>query len=304
MHLKKSIIIAFCVFCVAIFMMNVTFFSGSSINQTFNKTEVTSVETGQIEKIHIQPQLYSSSNNGNDVTMCVYPCELVCCFATNTGYVRDYYMEYRIETVMSANTKNWEIMGGEPQAGNSNYCHSTTSNAGWSTILHMKWPACCEKSPSQISPSNWPLNSHPLNTRAFPQNAIGCGSTETKTYAVGFDGGFGYMGVSAGITLTDSTSVTYSEFCINPEHLKTCCLEFETSDNMGSKTSNAVSSFTVYVGSAIQTSNEWTHIFICEDSHYVSISPTSWSGTFGCIGHYSCSCVQTGGGYNYDSTIT
>lgn len=304
MSLKKSIVLTLCIFCVAIFTMNATFFSVSSLNQNSEMEVSPSVKTGCIDKIQIQPKCYPGSNDGNDVTMCVYPCELVYCFETSTGYVRDYYMEYRIETILSANTKNWEIMGGEPSAGTKNYCDSNTLNSGWSTILHMEYPACCVESPSQKPPSIWKCNSHPLNTRAFPKNAVGCGSSETMTYSIGFNAGVGYMGTSTGLSLTDSTSVSYSEFCIDPVHLNSHCLEFETSDNMGSKTSNAVSAFTVYVGSAIQTSNEWTHIFICEDSHFISLVPTSWSGTFGCIGHYSCSCVQTGGGYNYDSTVS
>ena len=301
--IKMISLICVALFCLSMGIGNINIQKNNAKAETFTTT----IQTGCISKIRFQSLCPPASKvNGSCSQMIIYPCELVCCLENpNTGKDQKYYyMEYSIETIMNAG-KGWEIMGGELQAGSSTYCKDHSSNAGWSTILNMKWPACSQNAPSSTNkPSTWELNCNNLDSRALPANTESVGKGDTQTFLVGFSGGFGYMGASAGVQLTDSKTVTYGAICVNPYEKTPHCVGFETSDNIGETTSSAITTFTVYVGSAIQISPEWAHIFVIEKTHYVSTSETYvYSGVCNPVlcGVYSLTSICVGGGFNVDS---
>lgn len=299
----KLMKVCFSVICVAIFFLS----SGVGNQFTLEQRDgyKAKSETDSNSIIFCTNSLYrgksSASVNGNCAVIYVYPCVVGVC----QSHTKTYYIDYLVETIMNAGL-GWEIMGGEPQAGHCTYCYTDRTNAGWSTILHMEYPACCANGPSSTNrPSCWPFNSHNLNANALPPDATSIGSGDTLTTTLGFNIGASYSGVSAGVSMTDSKTVTYGAMCICPIHLTQSCLEFESSDNMGEKTSNYITAFTVFMGTAIQfnTIGQWEHIFICENTHFVSTTETchvTWGGRIPVrYLTYSMTTVQIGGGFSF-----
>ena len=293
-----------CIICVAIFLFLVGLDHPTLSKNVYNQKEAgADVSYGLLCKIPWKTVKRTNTVNGSCTAMFVYPCQVLCCKETNSGPVKEWFMEYKVQTLMNANRNGWEIMGGKQQAGSNTFCSNSASNAGWTTSFHMEYPACCKNAPSSNNrPGCWIFDSHNLNSRAMPQDPLHIGNSNTVTYSVGFNLGFGYEGVGAGLQLTDSNSVTYAAICIFPTHLSNSCLEYKTSDNYGATTSSYITTFSVYMGSAIQISNEWTHIFICEYTNYVSTSYTHFISSGGyVVGEYSRTIVQVGGGFNFNA---
>ena len=139
----------------------------------------------------------------------------------------------------------------------------------------------------------WKLNTNNIGLNAVPNTKLGIGTSVTCEYTSGFDANGGVSGASVGLTLTDSQTVTYHAVCINPATLWQSCLYYKTSDNLGETTSAQITTFTTYVGTAFPISNEWTHIYVGEDLHFISCAPNA--------GTYNMETLQVGGGFNFNA---
>ncbi|OWP54752.1 MAG: hypothetical protein B2I18_05875 [Cuniculiplasma sp. C_DKE] len=271
----------------------------SEFGESASKVNVTpDLDYGEVLCTKPYSNLHSRNTfSGGCACLEIHPCLVVYQnYNSGTGEPQKcYVIEYQIETLMNAyQGKGYQIMGGEPQVGSQTYCNFKGDNGGWTGLLTIEYPACSPDAPSSTNrPACWQSNCNNIALNAVPNKEIGVGKSVTCTFKSGFSAGGGACGASVGASFSNSISINYHAVCIDPVELNKNCLYYKTSDNLGETTSSQITTFTTYVGTAFPISNEWTHIYVVEDLHFVTCGLNDR--------RYGGETLTVGGGFNVDA---